>query len=141
MLKWKENTYLDMFNLALQHGMPHDWSTNWIKPLHKGGDITNANNYRTIMIGSIMTKLFGSVMEEKISAWAEANEKRALEQAGFCKVHSTIDHLITLRVLMEESRLKGKSLYCCFVDFKNAFDMVPRENLWKRMEELQVPLQ
>ncbi|MCO5605801.1 hypothetical protein L7F22_059985 [Adiantum nelumboides] len=40
---------------------------------------------------------------------------------------------------MEESWLKGKGLYCCFVDFKKAFDMVPRENLWKHMKELQVP--
>ncbi|MCO5572471.1 hypothetical protein L7F22_026226 [Adiantum nelumboides] len=40
---------------------------------------------------------------------------------------------------MEESRLKDKGLYCCFVDFKKAFDMVPRENLWKNMKELQMP--
>ena len=78
-------------------------------------------------------------MEMKISAWAESNNKRAHGQAGFRKSHSTIDHLVTLRVLMEESCLAGKGLYCCFVDFKKAFDMVPRTNLWKRMEELQVP--
>ncbi|MCO5590830.1 hypothetical protein L7F22_044805 [Adiantum nelumboides] len=40
---------------------------------------------------------------------------------------------------MEESQLKGKGLYCCFVDFKKAFDMVPQENFWKRIKELQVP--
>ena len=40
---------------------------------------------------------------------------------------------------MEESRLKGKGLYCCFVDFKKAFDTLLRENLWRRMEKLQVP--
>ena len=46
---------------------------------------------------------------------------------------------LSLRVLMEESRLRGKGLHCCFVDFKKAFDMVPREHLWRRMEELEVP--
>ncbi|MCO5549427.1 hypothetical protein L7F22_002898 [Adiantum nelumboides] len=40
---------------------------------------------------------------------------------------------------MEESWMKGKDLYCCFVDFKKAFDMVPHENLWKRVKKLQVP--
>ncbi|MCO5601437.1 hypothetical protein L7F22_055559 [Adiantum nelumboides] len=142
MLKWtKEETHswiCDMFNLALQHGMPHYWSTNWIKPLHKGGDANNVNNYRTIMVGSFMAKLFGCVMEMKISKWVEENGKRAHGQAGFCKDHSTIVHLVTLRILMEESHLKGKGLYCCFVDFKKAFDMVPQENLWKHMKELQV---
>ena len=39
---------------------------------------------------------------------------------------------------MEESRLRGKGLYCFFIDFKKAFDMVPREHLWRRMEELEM---
>ena len=29
----------DMFNHALQHYIPNDWTTNWIKPLYKDGDI------------------------------------------------------------------------------------------------------
>ena len=75
-------------------------------------------------------------MESNISAWAAKNGKRAYGQSGFRKHHGTIDHLVTLRVLMEESRLGGKGLYCCFIDsdFKKAFDMVPRDHLWRRME-------
>ena len=86
-LKWtKEETHCwirDMFNLALQHGMPRDWTTNWIKPLHKGGDANNVNNYRTIMVGSLMAKLFGCIIEMKISKWAKDNGKHAHGQAGF----------------------------------------------------------
>ena len=33
----------------------------------------------------------------------------------------------------------GKGLYYCFVDFKKAFDMVPQEHLWRRMEEVEMP--
>ena len=40
---------------------------------------------------------------------------------------------------MEESHLKCKGLYCCFIDFKKTFDMVPRDKLWRHMEELGVP--
>ena len=120
--------------------MPHEWKTNWIKPLHKGGHINNVNDYRTIMVGSLMAKLFGCVIESKLSVWAENNGKRAYGQARFRKGHNTIDHLVTLRVLVEESCLKGKGLYCCLdVDFKKAFNMVPRDKLWRRMEELGVP--
>ena len=50
----------DMFNDALQHGMPYDWTTNWIKPLYKGGDVNNVNNYRTIwMYNGIKDKCMG----------------------------------------------------------------------------------
>ena len=40
---------------------------------------------------------------------------------------------------MEESRLRGKGLYCCFVDVKKAFSMVPHEHVWRRIEELEMP--
>ena len=40
-----------MFIHALQHGMPYNWTTNWIKPLDRGGDVNNVNNYQTIMVG------------------------------------------------------------------------------------------
>ena len=65
-------------------------------------------------------------MKQKISTWAESTSKKALGQAGFRQKHSTVDHLVTLRVIMEESRLQGKTFYCYFVDhFKKAFDTVP----------------
>ena len=34
-----------------------------------------------------------------------------------------------------------KLIELCFVDFRKAFDMVPRKNLWNRLEEIKVPLE
>ncbi|MCO5568058.1 hypothetical protein L7F22_021753 [Adiantum nelumboides] len=100
MLKWtKEETHswiYDMFNLALQHGMPHDWSTNWIKPLHKGRDANNVNNYRTIMVDSLMAKLFGCVMEMKISNGLKRMVNVHMDKRVFVKI---IAQLITLSLL------------------------------------------
>ena len=98
-----------LLNKAMIQGMPMDWQQNWIKALFKKGDVNQPTNYRTIMVGSCMSKLLGSILEQEISAWAEINDKRAKGQAGFRPKHSTIDHLISIRVLMEESRLKGKN--------------------------------
>ncbi|MCO5574127.1 hypothetical protein L7F22_027906 [Adiantum nelumboides] len=75
----------------------------------------------------------------EMSKWAENNNKQAIGQAGFRPKHSTIDHLVTLRVITENCRLKGQTMYCCFVDFQKAFDTIPRANLWARMESLGVP--
>ena len=102
-----------------------EWIQKWIKPIHKAGERSIPKNYRTIMVGSVMAKLFGTIMENKISTWAQENSKRASSQAGFRRRHNTTDHLVTLRVTMEESRLKGEGLFCCFVDFKKAFDTIP----------------
>jgi hypothetical protein len=34
---------------------------------------------------------------------------------------------------------KKEEVFCCFVDFRKAFDTVPRDKLWGKMEELGVP--
>ncbi|MCO5612798.1 hypothetical protein L7F22_067069 [Adiantum nelumboides] len=41
---------------------------------------------------------------------------------------------------MEKAPLKGETMYYCFVDFKKAFDTVPRHGLWSRMETIGVPI-
>ena len=128
-----------LIDQAIKQGFPKDWLMNWIKPIYKAGDKNVVSNYRTIMVSSTIAKLYSTIMEQKISAWAESHNIRALGQAGFRPKHSTVDHLVTLRVIMEESRLQGKTLYCCFVDFKKAFDTVPRSELWNRMVEIGMP--
>ena len=56
--------------------------------------------------------------------------------AGFRPKHSTVDHLVTLRVIMDENRLEGKTFYCCFVYFNEAFDTLPQSELLNRMMEI-----
>ena len=51
-----------------------------------------------------------------------------------------MDHGITLRHIIEKVWEKKEEAFCCFVDFKKAFDTVPRDKLWHRMEELGVPI-
>ncbi len=45
-----------------------------------------------------------------------------------------------LTEIQEQARQKGGSgkLYCCFADFKKAFDTVPRALLWQVLEDLGV---
>ena len=92
------------------------------------------------MVNPRFGKLFGSMMECRISSWVEKEGKRAKGQAGFRTRHSTIDHCITLRHFIEKVwNIQGEEAFCCFVDFKKAFDTVPRDKLWRRMEEIRIP--
>ena len=52
-----------------------------------------------------------------------------------------MDHLVTFRIIAEDFRNTKTNLFCCFVDFRKSFDMVPRKNLWNRLEEIKVPLE
>lgn len=91
------------------------------------------------MINPLFAKLFGSMLENKISKWAEERDNHAKGQACFRPKHRTIDHCITLRHIIENVWEKKEEAFCCFVDFRKAFDTVPRDKLWHRMEELRVP--
>jgi hypothetical protein len=51
-----------------------------------------------------------------------------------------VDHLFNFRIIAEDFRNTKTNLFCCFVDFRKAFDMVHRKNLWNRLEEIKVPL-
>jgi hypothetical protein len=93
------------------------------------------------MISPILAKLYGIILEKKISIWLEIHGKRAKGQARFRRYHSTVDHLVTFRIIAEEFCNAKTNLFCCFVDFRKAFDMVPRKNLWNRLEEIKVPLE
>ena len=114
---------------------------SWIKRKFKARDKNQVSNYHTIMGSSIIANLYSTIMEQAVSAWAESQNKWALGQADFRPKHSTVDHLVTLRVIMKESRLQWKTLYYCFVDFRKTFDIIPQSELWNRMMEIDMPLE
>jgi hypothetical protein len=91
------------FNNIIQQGFPIDWTTSMAIPLFKSGDVNNPSNYRIIMINPLFAKLFGSMLEKKINKWAEERDKRAKGQASFRPKHSTDDHCITLRHIIEKA--------------------------------------
>jgi hypothetical protein len=121
---------LTTFNCFLAEGFPETLSTRVVHVLFKGGDASKFDNYMGITVGLILAMLFVVILDKRLSEWAEQHGLRAKGQARFCKDYRIIDQLFILRTLIEQSKAKKKPLYCCFVDFEKAFDIVPREELW-----------
>jgi hypothetical protein len=94
------------------------------------GDAFKFDNYKGITIGPILVKLFVMIFEKRLSEWVEQHGLHAKGQAGFRKNYCNTDQLFILRTPIEHSKAKKKPLYCCFVNFKKAFDIVPHEVLW-----------
>ena len=87
---------------------------------------------------SIVSKLFTAILNKRLYAWAENEEKISKEQAGFRKGYSTIDHIFTL-ITMVKSKLdsrRGDKVYVAFIDEKKAFDTVDRDKLWETLEKI-----
>ncbi len=129
---------LTTFNCFLKEGFPKTLSTKVIHGFFKGGDASKFDNYRGITIGPILAKLFTMILEKRLSEWVEQHGLHAKGLAGFHKDYRTTDQLFILRTLIEQSKAKKKPLYCCFVDFKKAFDIARREVLWQVLVGLEV---
>jgi hypothetical protein len=110
---------MKIFNNAIQHGFPTDWTMSLVIPLFKSGDVNNTCNYRTIMINPLFANLFRSMLENRISKWAEEGDKRAKGQTSFRPKHSTIDHCITLRHIIEKVWEKKKEAFVALSISKN----------------------
>ncbi len=126
------------FNKILCEGYCESLSVGIIHALYKGGDYSQFDNYRGITVGPVLAKVFAMILESRMSQWAEINDLRAKGQAGFRKDFRTTDNLFILRTLIEQAIFQKKKLYTCFVDFKKAFDTVPRDLLWQVLEGLGI---
>ena len=78
------------------------------------------------------------MLKNKTSKCTKERDKCAKGQASCTLKHSTIDHGITLRHMIERAWDKKEQVFCFFVDFRKAFDIVLRHKVWHIMEVLGV---
>ncbi|CAH0551189.1 unnamed protein product [Brassicogethes aeneus] len=82
-----------------------------------------------------MTKIIIDRMREPIRELRELREN----QAGFRSNRSCIDHICTLRLILEEVAEKNEEIHINFIDFEKAFDSVKRERMWDILRLYGVP--
>jgi Reverse transcriptase (RNA-dependent DNA polymerase) len=128
-----------LFTRFLHEGFPSSLSNAFIHPIYKKGDPTDPNNYRGISIISVISKLYASCLEKRLTTFLEFGKLRAKGQAGFRRDHRCSDQIFVLNTLREQAQKEKKPLYCCFIDFAKAFDTVPRELLFSRLLSLGIP--
>ena len=124
-----------LFNIILDTGIiPKDWCISLIHPIYKNkGDSGDPDNYRGISLISCVGKLFTMAINERLTNYLNKVGLIGDEQAGFRKNFSTLDHIYVISSLIDLYKHKGKRIYCAFIDYKKAFDLVDRSNLWLKL--------
>ena len=99
-----------LFNICFDNGIvPSEWGKCIINPIPKSStaDRRDPLSYRGISLAPAMYKLYCSVLNRRLTSWAEQNGKVVDEQNGFRKGRSTTDldqlanlHSDTLRDLV-----------------------------------------
>ena len=134
------DVYVKLFNLILDKGIvPQSWLNGFIIPLYKNkGDRKDADNYRGITILSCFSKLFTSIINQRLTKFADEFDIIGPEQAGFREGFSTIDHIFTFKLLLDFYLSQKKRLYCAFIDYRKAFDNIDRLKLWKKLVKYNI---
>ena len=117
--------------------LPEEWKTGIIIPIHKKGDRLNCVNYRGITLLNSAYKILSNILLKRISPYAEDNIGDY--QCGFRSNRSTVDQIFTIRQLLEKSWEFNKDVHQLFIDFKQAYDTIIRENIWIAMESMGIP--
>ena len=84
-------------------------------------------------LASAVYKINCSVVNERLSNWAESNNLIADEQNGFRKKRSTVDHISSLTSIIDTRKKARKPTFCAFIDFRKAYDTINRTKLWRRL--------
>jgi exonuclease III len=135
------NRLAPILHVLLQHifdtgDFPAQFATTLVTPVHKKGDTSAPGNYRGIAVGGALAKLYASVLLQRLAHATDKLGLRHASQAGFRFGFGTAHHLFVKRVLTDRHCLAGSPpLIIVQIDFEKAFDRVPREVLWARLQE------
>ncbi|CAG4950935.1 unnamed protein product [Colias eurytheme] len=122
-----------LFNQVLMEGItPKPWKNALVTLIYKKGEKTQLNNYRPISILLHTYKLFTKVLTNRLAN--KLDTAQPIEQAGFRRGFSTIDHIFVVRQLIEKCVEYNQDLCVAFVDYEKAFDTVEH---WAVFHSLQ----
>ena len=128
--------FVHLFNSCFDKGIiPNQWRLANVFPIPKNplDDKRNPMTYRGISLLSTISKVYTSLLNERILNYLETENKLVDEQNGFRKGRSCNDHIFTLTSVIQARLQERHSTFCAFIDMKKAFDFVNRELLFFKL--------
>ena len=98
----------------------------------KRGSRALPGNYRAINVINSVAKIYDMILSNRLSRWFTPCREQAGGQTG----RGCIEHIVTLRLLMDVARRKKLKLFITFVDFSRAYDCVPRQTLFSVLKQM-----
>ena len=78
---------VELFNMFYDSGyFPPEWTTSILAPIHKKGSKDDPNNYRGVSLLPEISKIFTSIINNRLKVWCDTNEKIGEEQSGFVRI-------------------------------------------------------
>ena len=97
----------------------------------------DGKNYRKIALIPYASKIVLGIINQRMLSYYE--QELCETQAGFRKDNETRDQIMNLRLICEKQIEHSKNVYCCFIDYSNAFYCVDFELMWRTLLSFGIP--
>ena len=125
-----------IINLSLRTGVfPSIWKNAKITPVHKKGDTKNPENFRSISVLPIFSKIIEKAAHSQLSAFLEKHELLTEFQFGYREKRSTKLACTFLFDSMRNAIDNGNLIGATFIDLTKAFDTVSHNTLLGKLDE------
>ena len=135
LLEVRPDILCKLFNALLKNPTTIEkWNVSMISPVYKTGSKIDPDNYRAISLMSCFSKFFFSILNQRLTKFAIDQKIFSKSQLGFLAGCRTSDALLIVHNLIDfYCKKKNQYIYGCFVDFKKAFDSVPRHLIFQKL--------
>lgn len=120
--------------------IPPSWKMQHVVPILKPYKEPNSvDSYRPISLTSCFSKIFESMIKNRLEWFTESNKIIPNTQYGFRKGKSTIDNLACLIGDIRNNFHNNQYTLAVFLDIKGAFDNIDHNYLIKSLDSLGFP--
>ena len=130
-------TLCKLFNsIMITETIPSAWRDSVLVSIFKEkGDIQECNNYRGSKLLTHTFNIWERVLDRRVRECTDIHDS----QFGFMPGRSTTDAIFILKQTIEQYREGQKDICVTFIELEKAYDLVPREEIWRTMRERLVP--
>lgn len=125
----------ECFNVSFLTGIfPDCLKKAIVVPLHKGGELDNACNYRPISLLSTLSKIVEKLVKRRMLEYLSRHNIISDTQFGFQPSKGTHDAMFNLLEQVFFGLNEGELVAIVFCDFSKAFDCVDHKTMLKKLE-------
>ena len=127
-----------LFQKSMKEGAHDSWRKATIAAIYKKGKKSDPGNYRPVSLTSVISKMMESIVRDAIVAHLMKNNLFTNDQHGFVPGRDCITQLLVCMEIWTKMIEDGHCFDVIYTDFSKAFDSVPHERLFVKMESLGI---
>ena len=127
-----------LYKKSLSEGAHESWKKAIIAAIYKKGKKTDPGNYRPVSLTSVISKIMESIVRDALVTHLMKNNLLTDDQHGFVPDRDCITQLLICMEEWTKMMEDGDCFDVIYTDFSKAFDSVPHERLFLKLESLGV---